>query len=235
MVRHPGQNRCQDTPPFGFIPYRSRPCREIYGHTHLEMKGEIRVHDEASWKPFTADQYVGAYPPRMVWAGDAQHWPMSRLGILTTCLSGRGEISAYLWKWATFFENRGPSVTAYLRLRWIGEAVWYPTALLHDERISWEAIPSKHSEVDSARIFYDDGDIQVSGTFSFMKSTGAPFLFMVEEGGDPDLSIYRFYCTYSKWTRFGNFLAPCEVTEGILGGALREDRLKITVSHIDFE
>jgi hypothetical protein len=75
----------------------------------------------------------------------------------------------------------------------------------------------------------------VSGIFTFMKSSGAPLMFMVEEGGMPALNIYKWYCTYSDWTRFGDFQVPRKVTEGTMQGFSREERLKITVSRIDYE
>ncbi|HIJ39710.1 MAG TPA: hypothetical protein HPP90_01330 [Deltaproteobacteria bacterium] len=49
------------------------------------------------------------------------------------------------------------------------------------------------------------------------------------------IQIYRFYCTYSDWTRFGDYQVPRKVTEELQYGTLREDRLKILVSGIDFE
>ena len=201
----------------------------------IREKGEIKVHEEASWKPFTAVQYVSVNPPRMVWAGNAEHWPLTNLGILTTYLADEGQTSAYLWGLLPAFENRGLEMKAYLMLRWLGEAVWYPTALLPSDRISWEAVESKQAEVSKARVRFTDGEMQVSGIFVFMKSNGAPLLFRVEDGAMPQLSIYRFYCTYSDWTRFGDYQVPRKVTEGLQYGALREDRLKITVSGIDFE
>jgi hypothetical protein len=201
----------------------------------IRQKGEIRVHDEASWKTFTAVQYVSVNPPKMLWAGDAEHWPMTNLRILTTYLPGGGETSAYLWGLLPAFENRGTEMKAYLMVRWLGEAVWYPTALLPSERVSWEAVESKQAEVSQARVRFTDGDMTVSGIFTFMKSSRAPLMFMVDDGAMPALRIYRWYCTYSGWTRFGDYQVPRKVTEGLINGALREERLKISIASIDFE
>lgn len=201
----------------------------------IRQKGDIQVHDEASWKPFTAIQYVSVKPPQMLWAGNAEHWPMTNLKILTTYLSNRGETFAYLWGLVPAFENRGAEMKAYLMVRWLGEAVWYPTALLPNDHISWEAVESKQAEVSQARVRLTDGDMSVSGIFTFMKSSLAPFMFMVDDGAMPALSIYKWYCTYSDWTRFGDYQVPGKVTEGLIHGASREDRLKITVTGMDFE
>ena len=201
----------------------------------IRQKGEIRVHDEASWKPFTAVQYVSMSPPQMLWAGNAEHWPMTNLKILTTYLGGGGEISAYFWGLFPAFENHGAEMKAYLMVRWLGEAVWYPTALLPSDRISWEAVESKQAEVSQARVRFTDGDMTVSGIFTFMKSSRAPLMFMVDDGAMPALRIYRWYCTYSGWTRFGDYQVPRKVTEGLINGALREERLKISIASIDFE
>ena len=74
----------------------------------------------------------------------------------------------------------------------------------------------------------------MSGIFTFMKSNGAPLMFMVEDGGMPELNIYKFYCTYSGWKRFGDYQVPTEVTEGLVQGGTRDDRLKVRVLSIDF-
>ena len=201
----------------------------------IRQKGEMRHHEGASWKPFTAVQYVSVSPPGMIWAGNAEYWPMTDLGILTTYLAGKGETTGYLWGLFTGFENRGAEMKAYLMLRWLGEAVWYPTALLPGDRIAWEAVESKQAEVSKARVLFTDGDMRVSGIFSFMKSDGAPLMFMVEDGAMPGLRIYRWYCTYSKWSRFGDYQVPRRVTEGLFYGALREERMDIIVSDIHYD
>ncbi len=200
----------------------------------IGQQGEIRIHDEASFKPYKAVQYVSGYPPRMIWAGDAEHWPFTRLMILTTWLDDKGETTAYLWGLIPAFENRGLEMKAYLMVRWLGEAVWYPTALLPGDGISWEPMTSKQPEVTQARVRFRDGDMTVSGIFTFWKSSGAPFMFTVEDGAMPALNIYRWYCTYSDWTRFGGFQVPKSVTEGVIHVGTRNDRLKITVTGIRY-
>ena len=52
----------------------------------ITQRGDIRVHDEASWKAFSAVQHVSANPPQLVWSANPEHWPLTPLGILTTYL-----------------------------------------------------------------------------------------------------------------------------------------------------
>jgi hypothetical protein len=124
----------------------------------IEERGEIRVHDEASWKPFSAVQYVSTNPPQLIWSGQAEHWPLTPVSILTTYMGGRGGTEAYFWGLLSAFENRGLEMKAYLMVRWLGEAVWYPTALLPGDHISWETVPSKQPEVRQARVRFEDGE-----------------------------------------------------------------------------
>jgi hypothetical protein len=193
------------------------------------------MHDEASWKPFKAVQHVSVNPPQMVWAGNADYWPMTNLSILTAWLEDRGETLSYLWGLVPAFENRGAEMKAYLMVRWLGEAVWYPTALFPSDRISWEAVKSQQAEVSQAKVRFTDGNMTVSGIFSFMKSNGAPLMFTLEEGGMTALNVYRWYCTYSGWKRFGAFQIPTTVAEGIIHSGTRDDRLRVTVTGVDFE
>ncbi len=201
----------------------------------MKERGEIRVHDEASWKPFSAVQYVSTNPPQLIWSGQAEHWPLTPVSILTTYMGGRDGTEAYFWGLLSAFENRGLEMKAYLMVRWLGEAVWYPTALLPGDHISWETVPSKQPEVRQARVRFRDGEMAVSGIFTFMKSSGAPLLFMLEDGGMPALNIYKWFCTYSDWKRSGDFQIPQKVTEGTMQGFSREERLRITVFQIDYE
>lgn len=214
---------------------RAMPEQGLFiNRIHLRQKGEIRVHDEASWNKFSADQYVSMNPAQFLWAATSEYWPMTPLGIITSYISGKGKTAAWLWGWVTAYENSGLQMKAYLMLRWLGEAVWYPTALLPGEEIKWEPLTSKSSETRSARIIFKSGMMRVSGIFTFMKSNGAPLMFMVEDGGMPELNIYKFYCTYSGWKRFGDYQVPTEVTEGLVQGGTRDDRLKVRVLSIDF-
>ncbi len=206
------------------------------GRVKIEQKGEMRVHDEASFEPFTAVQYVSQGTPRMMWAGSVKYWPLTDLKILTAWIQpGEGETSSFLWGLVPAFKKTGAEMKAYLMARWLAEAVWYPTALLPSDRISWEPVKSRQPEVIQARVRFTDGDMTVSGIFTFMKSNGAPLMFTVEDGAMPAFSIYRWYCSYSEWSRYGDFQVPRELTEGVIHGGLPDARLKITVSGIDFK
>ncbi len=79
------------------------------------------------------------------------------------CIGGEGRLRAALFGLVTVADLRGTLDRAQGELlRFLAEAVWYPTALLPGQGVSWEA-----ADAQCARATLTDGAVTVSLDFSF--------------------------------------------------------------------
>ena len=133
----------------------------------ITEKGRIMMAEDSSWDDFTSRQISSVDPPRLVWAAEAEWAPLLPVMTLTAYTGDKGFVRSYFWGLVEGFENQGLVIKAYLMQRWLGEAVWYPDALLPSARLRWEKADTKVKGVKVARVILEDDGIKVSGQFFF--------------------------------------------------------------------
>jgi hypothetical protein len=130
----------------------------------LEQAGELRLGDTRwSWRPMTATGHYRVDPPGFVWSGTVRALPFVPVTVLDRYDRGAGVLRARLLSTVTVADvgpdedmNEGELV------RFLAEAVWFPTALLPAEGVEWEAVDDR-----SARATVADGGNTASVTFHF--------------------------------------------------------------------
>lgn len=195
----------------------------------LEQTGRIKVTEDASWDHFQARQLISSHPPQMVWAGQAEYLPSVPLMILQTWTGGHAKLVSALWGSLSFFRRQGREMQEYLMLRWLGEALWHPDALL-SQGVRWEEGPALSPELKQARVSLKVGDLTVGGRFVFDPRSGVPFYFW----GDPRPSGEVWYAKYSDWRRVEGFVIPFQVTEGLRKTMFYEPRLEIQLTKVSY-
>ena len=113
--------------------------------------------EDSSWDDFTSRQISSVDPPRLVWAAEAEWAPLLPVMTLTAYTGDKGFVRSYFWGLVEGFENQGLVIKAYLMQRWLGEAVWYPDALLPSARLRWEKADTKVKGVKVARVILNGG------------------------------------------------------------------------------
>jgi hypothetical protein len=117
----------------------------------------------ATWRPFTSDQLVVTRRPGFDWDARIHLAPGVRVFVRDAYVAGEGAVHASLFGLATVADLRGTHEVAEGELtRFLAEAVWYPTALLPSQGVSWEAVDDT-----SARASLVDGSTTVSLEFRF--------------------------------------------------------------------
>lgn len=195
----------------------------------LEQSGRIKVAEEAGWDDFRARQLVSTHPPQMIWAGQAEYLPAVPLMILQGWVGGRSELESSLWGYVSTFRRKGRELQEYLMLRWLGEALWYPGALL-GEQVRWEEAPDLPGGMKQARVFLKMGSVTVGGRFIFDPRGGAPFYFWGDPRPDGDI----WYANYSQWRRVEGVVIPFQVTEGIKRTISYLPRLEIQLTKVEY-
>jgi hypothetical protein len=125
--------------------------------------GVFRVREEVEkWLPFTAEQHVVTNPPGFVWDATIRVAPLLSVRVMDAYQNGRGVLSARLLGVVPVAKASGPEMDEGEMMRYLAEAIWYPTALLPDERLSWRPLDQR-----SAIAVLSDNGREVSVKFSF--------------------------------------------------------------------
>jgi hypothetical protein len=130
----------------------------------LKQSGIFSMNEEApSWKSFTASQCVTTNRPGFIWDARIATYPVVPLHIHDAYIKGEGILHASLLGLFTLADMEGGRDAALGELlRYLPEAVWYPTALLPRNGIIWEAIDDH-----SALATISDGELKATMTFGF--------------------------------------------------------------------
>jgi len=118
--------------------------QQYIGSVIVEQEGELRSGgSDSAWKPFTATQYITADPPGFFWDAKVRLWPLTHLRIKDLYLDGKGRANVSLFGLIPLGgDDANPELNEGELLRYLAEAVWYPTALLPSEGVRWEPIDS---------------------------------------------------------------------------------------------
>lgn len=142
------------------------PGRTLIRTATIEHAGEFRSGLDAPWAPFTSVQHFSANPPGFVWDAAIRMAPMPP--ILTVRVrdgyfQGTGSMQARIASLIPVVNAQGGKELAAGALqRYLAESVWFPTALLPREGLTWEPIDDT-----SARATLTDSGVSVSLDFRF--------------------------------------------------------------------
>lgn len=115
------------------------------------------------WKPFISDQRVTLARPGLVWNGAIGWLPGLPIRVHDAYVDGEGILHAALLGLVTVAAARDRHDIARGELmRFLAEAVWYPTVLLPGETLRWEPV-----DPHSALATLTDRDLAVSLLFTF--------------------------------------------------------------------
>lgn len=140
----------------------------IRGVRH-KQRGEFQVN---GWHAMTATQWHGAGEPRFVWDARIRLAPGVSVDVRDAYLRGEGVMKARVWGlWPVVTQQGGRELAAGALQRYLGEAVWFPTALLPGQGVTWTPIDGRR-----ARATLVDGEVRAELDFQFNEAgdvTGA--------------------------------------------------------------
>lgn len=136
----------------------------IIAAAQLSHKGTFNMSERSQkWSPFDSTQRVITHRPAFEWDGRIRLAPGLAVLVRDFYLEGKGALHAKLLGLFTVADLRDtPEVTQGELLRFLAEAVWYPTALLPSQGIQWEEIDDW-----SARASIEDHSHHASLEFRF--------------------------------------------------------------------
>jgi hypothetical protein len=142
---------------FSGDPHRPRSVR-------VEQEGTLRIGGpESPWKPFTATHHATVRPPGFVWDATVKFAPFVSVRVRDAFVGGEGSAHVTLFGAIPLgSETGGPELNEAALQRYLAEAVWYPTALLPENGVSWEGIDEQ-----TARATLECAGTTASLTFHF--------------------------------------------------------------------
>jgi hypothetical protein len=131
---------------------------------HVVQQGQFRRSEtRENWQPFSAAEFVTIRPPSFDWDARVKMTAGVKVYVQDAYAAGMGTLHAAVLGLFAVDEMHGTRELAQGELlRYLGEAAWYPTALLPSQGVHWEGIDDS-----SARATLTDGATSASLEFRF--------------------------------------------------------------------
>lgn len=204
------------------------PEQPLVRWARVRQTGVFRMgRFDAPWSPFTAVQHITTHPPGFVWDARIRLAPLLTVRVRDSYLSGRGAIQGRLAALIPVVDQSGsPELAAGALHRYLAEAVWWPTALLPGQGVSWEPM-----DAHSARATLTHGETSVSLEFQFGAQGEIVRAYTPERYRDvKGTSVPTPWVgDYSDYTRRGGMMTPLQ---GEVAWMLPEGRLSYCRLHI---
>ncbi len=144
-----------------------REGQPIVTRARLTWEGEFLMREtENGWRPFTATQYYVTRRPGFLWDARIKMAPGLAVHVHDAYIDGVGTLRGEVLGLIQVIRLGGtPEMAEGELLRYLAEAVWFPTALLPGQGVRWTPIDGS-----SARATLTDGDTTVSLVFHFNAS-----------------------------------------------------------------
>lgn len=111
----------------------------------LRQRGHIRLKREQRWMPFTAEQHYTTDPPAFIWIGRLKLGPLTIATARDKYNQGKGNMLVKLFSLFKVVDASGPEMNQGTLLRYLNEAMWFPSAYLEDY-IQWEALSNSSAK-----------------------------------------------------------------------------------------
>lgn len=144
---------------------------------------EAEFFINGAWKPLTATQHFRASPPAFVWDARIEMMPLMPAYVRDSYIDGTGEMKASM---LGIFPLANVAGLHELNLgalqRFLGEAIWIPTALLPSSSVAWTAkddrsaivtLRDRGAEVSLEFEFDDDGMVRRISGDRYKESQGS--------------------------------------------------------------
>ncbi|MFW6269127.1 MAG: DUF6544 family protein [Bacillota bacterium] len=136
--------------------------KERVATVRLKQEGLFKTGEDASWMPFTAEQYYTTNPPGFIWYTTMKAAPLISVKGRDKYYQGRGNMLIKLMSLIKVADATGPEMDQGTLLRYLNEIMWFPSAALNDY-IEWEEVDDRSAKatmsykgVSASAIFYFD-------------------------------------------------------------------------------
>jgi hypothetical protein len=111
-------------------------------YVRLKHHGRFKTSVNAKWKPIEGEEYFTVGKPGFIWKGK-----MGSFTAIDSFIDGEGSLKVYLFSVLRIANGYGSKFSQGELLRWLGESVWFPTALLPNDFLHWEPISDHQAKL----------------------------------------------------------------------------------------
>ena len=145
-------------------PIRRYANRALADEQPLVQRARLRQHGAfrlgSGWHAMRATQWVTTRPPAFLWDATIDVAPLLSIRVVDRYLGGAGILEARVRSLVPVARaGPGHAMNEGELLRYLAEAVWYPTVLV-DGEVEWEPL-----DADSARATLRDDSVTATATF----------------------------------------------------------------------
>jgi len=193
----------------------------------VEHGGTFRLGPEQPWLPMEAVEHFFTRPPAFIWNARVRMAPGIAVAVRDSYVDGHGGVDARLMALVPVARAAGPEVDTSALLRWLAEAVWFPTALRAGPGLRWEAVDGTH-----ARAVVTDGPLRATAVFTFAKDGRITAMESADRYRTVGTAQVRtpWLGRYADYREFGGVMAPtrAEVAWKLERGEFVYARVEIT-------
>lgn len=181
----------------------------IITHMFASQSGGFRAKPEMNeWSKMEAEQYFSSNPRAFVWNSTISIVPGFSINVCDSYIEGKGEMKGKLLSLFTLIDAQNQRELDEGALqRYLAEAVWFPTALLPSQGVTWSALDGL-----KAKATITDFGITASLEFEFNNkgeiiSVYTPMRYR-EVSGKYEPTPWKG--KYSKYINVKDYLIPSE-------------------------
>jgi hypothetical protein len=201
----------------------------------IAHRGEFLTSQENDgWSPFTSTQHYSVQPPGFVWDASIRMSSLVTMRVLDSYLEGKGAMEARAAALVPVMNQRDKAeLNEGALMRYLAEAVWFPTALLPEYGVVWTAIDDSR-----ARAALEDSGIRVSLEFSFNEKGEVVRIYSAGRGRETNgkFEPTPWVVQVRAYEERGGMRIPMEgeVAWALPGGVMSYWKGRITETHYEF-
>ncbi len=136
----------------------------IINRAFVSQIGGFRIKPEMkNWSKMQAEQYFSSNPRAFIWSSTISIIPGIYISVCDSYINGKGRMKGKFLSLFTLFDAQNQrELDEGAMQRYLAEAVWFPTALLPSQGVTWTALNDHKAEAAIT-----DSDITASLEFEF--------------------------------------------------------------------
>ena len=142
MVYHPSQLSGLPVPVQLYFRHILKDGQPYINYARLKHHGRFKTAFDANWKRILGEEYFTAHKPGFIWKGKMGHFTA-----IDSFINAEGSLKIYLLSVFRMANGHGTKFSQGELLRWLGESVWFPTALLPNDFLHWEPINNHQAKL----------------------------------------------------------------------------------------
>ena len=125
-----------------YFKYSLKEGQPYISTVRLTHGGTFKTGLDKDWITIKGEQFYTVQEPGFLWKGTT-----SMFIARDRYISGKGGLTIYLLGIIKIIHGEGPEYNQGELLRWLGECIWFPTAFLPSENLSWSPIDTNRARV----------------------------------------------------------------------------------------